>query len=198
LTEPIDTSLHGSITKTPSPTLSIVSSSSSALKIRINNSNERRLKPYVAKKSTEKTIKNKHASTAPPTLSFNRHTDPSCLAYPILSKPESKQILVNAYSHTQLPPQSRQPNGHIHYYPCQWLCGGSTLCSQKFNSIEALNEHLRNHTTNELLSDLTRYFYARTTLLQSASSSLASQYPYQLFPTLPYPQYVLMTNVNQV
>ncbi len=186
-----------------SPTLKMSSSTT--------KNSEHRSKPY------KKPISNEQPAVKKPSVQSNvlniqqqstRHASPSWTGtHPGLTKmpvefPVSYQHtqptgMTHQYLHryrSQVESQQQQQQQQVLYHTCNWLCGGNILCSQKFTSIDALNEHLKTHTTNELLSDLTRYFYARTTLLQNANTtgSISQQEPCHLFASMPYSQYFLM------
>ena len=61
-------------------------------------------------------------------------------------------------------PTSQHPP--IDHY-CNWLSGGNMYCGKKFSTIDQLNEHIKTHTTAELVSDLTRYHNIRSSLLNN-------------------------------
>jgi hypothetical protein len=85
----------------------------------------------------------------------------------------------NNNSLTNSPPKLVSPTQSNNHF-CNWLSGGNTYCGKKFSSLDQLNEHIKSHTTAELVSDLTRYYNIRSSLLnnQQMQSSSAINNPF--------------------
>ena len=84
----------------------------------------------------------------------------------------------NSLTNSPLKLVSPTPSNNTHY--CNWLSGGNIYCGKKFSTLDQLNEHIKSHTTAELVSDLTRYYNIRSSLLNSQQMHTPStiNYPF--------------------
>ena len=82
----------------------------------------------------------------------------------------------NNNSLTNSPIKTSTPQQQLNNHYCNWLVGGNVYCGKKFTTVDELNEHIKTHTTTELVSELTRYYNIRSSLLNNNQQQITSPY----------------------